>query len=269
MMEEVQRFRFIVAGSKTVPKMSVCAFFIDGLLIDTGHSNAQKRVIKRLKDLPIEQICITHHHEDHTGNLKALQEQITCPIYGHELCTLLMKAPPPVCLLERRIWGKNTAVDNILPIEKIISTNRYQFHVIHTPGHADDHICLYEPQEGWLFSGDLYVHHYIRYFMATESVATQIASLKKVLKLNFDRFFCSHSYREDKGKERFQRKLQFLQDLYGNVTNLHQKGYKPSRIMRALEIEEQWMIRFLSGGWLSALNMINSVIRDVELVEDV
>lgn len=181
----------------------------------------------------------------------------------------LMKASPPVCFLERKIWGKNTAVDTILPIGKTISTNKYQFHVIHTPGHADDHICLYEPQEGWLFSGDLYVHHYIRYFMAIESVAGQIASLQKILKLDFEYFFCSHSYHEDRGKERFQRKLQFLQDLYGNVARLHKKGYRPWRIMRKLNIKEQWMIRFLSGGWLSTLNMVLSVIRDIEEVEEV
>lgn len=84
MSEEVQRFRFMVNTSRLADKMSVNAFFVDGLLIDTGHSNAQKEVVKTLSRLPIEQICITHHHEDHTGNLKALQEQVDCPIYGHE-----------------------------------------------------------------------------------------------------------------------------------------------------------------------------------------
>ena len=29
--------------------------------------------------------------------------------------------------------------------------------VIHTPGHCSNHLCLYEPNKGWLFTGDLFV----------------------------------------------------------------------------------------------------------------
>lgn len=36
-------------------------------------------------------------------------------------------------------------------------TDRYRFAVLHTPGHSNDHICLLEPDEGWLFSGDLFL----------------------------------------------------------------------------------------------------------------
>lgn len=40
-------------------------FFVDGLLIDTGHSNAQKMALKTFETLPIEQILLTHYHENH------------------------------------------------------------------------------------------------------------------------------------------------------------------------------------------------------------
>ncbi len=264
MEELVQRFRFVVPQSKTIPQMGVNAFFVDGLLIDTGHRNAQKQVMKAFGGLPIEQIILTHHHEDHTGNLAALKQKINVPMYAHAYCAKLMESPPPVCFIERKTWGANTAVSGIQPVDKTIETNRYKFHVVHTPGHSEDHICLYEPNQGWLFSGDLYVHHYIRYFMATESVIEQIESLKKVLKLDVHRYFCSHSFKEDSFVERFTKKLQFLENFYGIVVELHQKGFSPSSIMKEIKMKEQWLIRLLSGGWLSGINMVRSAIRDAE-----
>lgn len=265
MEDVIQRFRFVVDYFNAPAKMGVNAFFVDGLLIDTGHSNAQKKALQTFEKLAIEQIVLTHHHEDHAGNLNALKKVCNVSVYAHEICTQLMESPPPVCFIERKTWGPNTAVQGIIPIDKTIKTEQYEFYMIPTPGHSEDHICLYEPYQGWLFSGDLYVHHYIRYFMATESVVKQINSLKKVLKLNVQRYFCSHSSREDYFQERFSKKLQFLEDFYGNVTALHQAGLSPRQIMKQLKMKEQWMIRFLSGGWLSGLNMVHSAIRDAEL----
>lgn len=266
MNDPVQRFRLIVDRSSSTPKMGVNVFFVNGLLIDTGHSNAEKRALKIFQDLSIEQIVLTHHHEDHAGNLQALKQIKNYPVYAHKICVELMRSPPPVCFIERKTWGSNTAVKGILPVGKTIETEQYKFHIIHTPGHSEDHICLYEANQGWLFSGDLYVHHYIRYFMATESIAQQIDSLKKVLQLDVQRYFCSHSFKEDLFQERFERKLQFLEDFYGNVVRLHQKGFRPARIMKELQIKEKWMIRLLSGGWLSGINMVHSAIRDAELI---
>jgi glyoxylase-like metal-dependent hydrolase (beta-lactamase superfamily II) len=265
MENPIERFRFTVNRSSSKPKMGVNAFFVDGLLIDTGHSNAQKSALKKFSELEIEQIILTHHHEDHAGNLHALKKIKDYSVYAHKTCVQLMESPPPVCFIERKTWGANTAVEGITPVDEIIETDQYKFHIIPTPGHSKDHICLYEANQGWLFSGDLYVHHYIRYFMATESVTEQIKSLKKVLQLDVQRFFCSHSFREDLFQERFGKKLQFLEDFHGNVIELHQKGLRPAKIMKALQMKEKWMIRILSGGWLSGINMVQSSIRDVEL----
>lgn len=265
MKDPIRRFRFSVRNSKSNPKMGVNAFFVDGLLIDTGHSNAQRNALRIFKQLELEQIVLTHHHEDHAGNLYALKQVKDCPVYAHQTCAQLMLSPPPVCFLERKIWGSNTAVQGIFPLEKTIETKAYTFHVINTPGHSDDHICLYEASQGWLFSGDLYVHDYIRYFMATESVTEQIKSLKKVLQLDVDRFFCSHSFKEDLFKERFRSKLRFLENFHGNVLQLHEKGLRPAQIMLELGMKEKWLVRILSGGWLSGINMVRSSIRDAEM----
>lgn len=261
MSDKIQRFRFDVNRWKVI-NMWVYAFFVDGLLIDTGNSRAQKQALELTQQLPIEQIFITHHHEDHSGNLHAILQQKKYPTYAFPLCASIMQAPPKVCFIERQTWGSNKAVHGIIPIENELKTANYNFQIIHTPGHSDDHVCLYEPAQGWLFSGDLYVHHYIRYFMETESVATQIDSIKKVLKLDFERILCSHNPQEENGKANFQKKLQFLEDFYGQVSTLHQQGYSSKKIMKQLQLKERWFMRLSSSGWLSVENMVCSVIRD-------
>jgi len=242
--------------------MSVYVFWVDGLLIDTGPSNAQHQAAALFQQLKIDQIALTHHHEDHCGNLKYLLNQAKRPVFAHPRCAQIIKNPPKLNFLERRVWGDLEATDTVLPVDGVIETNRYCFESIETPGHSDDHLCFYEANEGWLFTGDLYVHHYIRYFIATESVAQQIQSLKALLALDFDYFYCSHSHLGALEKKLLQQKLQFFERFYGSVVGLHQKGYSEWLIMKQLNMKERWPMRILSRGALSASNMVRSVLRD-------
>ena len=160
------------------------------------------------------------------------------------------------------MWGGFEAVHSMQAAPNIIESKHYQFKTIHTTGHADDHICLYEASEGWLFTGDMYVHHYIRYFMATESMEQQIQSIRKLLAYDFDYFYCSHSHQEKNERSLMVQKLQFFEDFYGKVAQMNAKQMSESAIMRAMQMKERWMMRILSGGDLSVVNMIRSVIRD-------
>ena len=264
--DPIQAFKF---GSWPFgkPSMYVHTYFIDGLLIDTGHSNMQKEIIACLRPLPIQQIFITHHHEDHNGNLKSLQQHFDCPTYAYPLCVDIMKQPPSITLAQWLTWGTTEANTNIIPLSEVISTPNYSFQIIHTPGHAADMVCLYEASQGWLFSADLYVHDYIRFCMRAESVGQQIRSIKKVLRLDFDKLFCSHNPQMKAPKERLKVKLQFLEDFYGKVSTLHHKGYTPNAIFNDLRLKEAWQVRLLSGGELSAMNMVRSVVLDEEAMK--
>ena len=64
--EDVQGYKL---GSSYfgAPKMFVHSFFVDGLLIDTGQSNIRKEYMEAISNFHIDQVFITHHHEDHTG----------------------------------------------------------------------------------------------------------------------------------------------------------------------------------------------------------
>lgn len=244
------------------PKAFAHCYFIDGLLIDTAHSNMQKAAVATLTQLPIEQIFITHHHEDHNGNLKPLQAHFNCPTYASPLCVELLKKPPRITIAQKLSWGDRPPNYNITPITKVLKTPNHTFKIIPIPGHAIDQVALLEKNQGWLFSADLYVYHYIKYMMQPESIATQIESIQRVLQYDFDVLLCGHNPQFKGGKQKLQKKLSFLEGFYGQVAHFYRKGYTPNAIMKAMKLKENWYVRILSENTISTLNMIKSVIRD-------
>ena len=246
------------------PRLFAYCFFVDGLLIDTGQSRMRREVMDATANLPIDQILITHHHEDHNGNLKALQERNQVPAYASPLCVELMRDPPKISFAQFLVWGKTEANFDILTIEESIETPKYKFELILAPGHAPDMYCLYERNEGWLFPADLWVKQYIRYFMRPESMADQIDSIRKILELDFDVLFCSHNPQLKGGKDLMQQKLQFLEDFYGRAAGLYAKGLGDKQIFKQMGLKEDRLTKLLSGGALAGINMVRSVIRDEE-----
>lgn len=245
------------------PTMFSHIYFIDGLLIDTGHSNMKKAVMEHIAPLPVEQIFLTHHHEDHTGNLLALQQEFDCPYLASQACVELMKKPPKISFAQQLTWGDRPANFNIQAVEgNTLQTPNYSFELIPIPGHAADMLCLYEAKEGWLFSADLWVNGFIRFFMRSESMKQQIESMKRVAKLEFDVLLCSHNPQFSDGKAKLHKKIQFMEDFYGKAAHFYHKGLSANAILKAMKLKESWQIRLLSTGELSTLNMVKSVIRD-------
>lgn len=259
--EEVAGFAF---GSWPFgqPKLFSHVYFVDGLLLDTGHRNMRKDILATLGRLEVNQIFISHHHEDHTGNLQVLQQHFKCPTYSSAACIELMKAPPRISFAQWLTWGNRGANFQLEEKEGRVVTTNYQFDIIPIPGHAIDMVALHEAEKGWLFSADLWVYKYIRYFMRAESMYQQIESIKRVLQLDFDVLFCSHNPQLSGGKQKLREKLQFLEDFYGRAADFYHKGYSPAAILKAMGLKEDIGIQLLSTGELSTINMVRSVVRD-------
>ena len=246
------------------PQLQVFIYYVDGLLIDTGQRKARTRILKETKDLKIEQIFVTHHHEDHSGNIRELRQLHNCEAYASEACCAIMKDPPKISLAQKLTWGNRPAFHELVPKDKTVKTDKYNFEIIPIPGHAADMVALYEPSKKWLFSADLYINSYIDYMLENESIADQIKSIKNVLRLDFNELFCSHKPRLANGKEHLTKKLNFLESFFHDVSQLYDKGYTAHEIFKKLGFAENRFVKFLSGGSLSKMNMVNSVIRDLE-----
>jgi len=247
------------------PDMFVYSYLLDGLLIDTGLKWVGGDFVKMLSNYEVEQIFVTHHHEDHSANIELIKKAKDVQAYGSALCCQLLKAPPRVEPARWMTWGQNKPAD-IIPVDIAdgVITSSLNFSLHHTPGHAADHLCLFLKERGWLFSGDLFINDRINTFMKNEKIEEQIFSIRQVLQLDFDVLLCCHQPILSKGKDKLRKKLQYLEDFYGKVERYYLDGMSVSEILHALKWKEKTMIKFLSLGQLSSANMIRSTIASID-----
>lgn len=242
------------------PLMSVFFYVAGRTVIDTAQRNMQKYVLELLKNKKPARLLLTHHHEDHSGNAAAISQMHHIPVMGHPLAAKKMDAPFRILPYQHYIWGRTTPV-NIRPLSSAIETGRFRFKPIHTPGHSKDHTVYLEAQKGWLFSGDLYLGDKIKFFRSDERITDQISSLKTVLEFDFESLFCGHRPCTKNGKTHLKNKLDFLENFYGNVLMLMQKGISEKEIIRKMGNGADRKVKWVTMGNASFANMVRSVIR--------
>lgn len=240
---------------------TVYTYIVDGLMIDTAQSKARREVLAEVEKLNIDKLFITHHHEDHTGNIADIVYQQDVPVYGSPQTSALMENPPKMSFAQRFLWGGRPAYSDIEPIEGVIQTPKYTFRLIPVHGHADGMVVLYEEEKKWLFSADLYIYSRYSLFLTEESIHHQIASIKEIMQLDFKVMFCCHSPVIDNPKETLQAKLDFLESIVEQVQRFHKQGYSERGILKQIKLKEAQITKFISRGSLSKLNMVRSVLR--------
>ncbi len=93
----------------------------------------------------LKAIFLTHHHIDHVGGALALSRELQLPLLAHPATAAHLAAAWPAD--GRQLDdGETLLLDGAVP-------QRWQ--VLHTPGHAPGHLCLYEAALGQLVVGDM------------------------------------------------------------------------------------------------------------------
>ncbi len=240
--------------------MNVFLYNIDGLLIDTGPIRL-KSSVDFFNSQEINQVAITHIHEDHSGMAWWLQANKNLPIYLNYISHNQAKRKAKLPLYRIISWGKRLPFEP-LPYTDIIETNKYSFQILDTPGHAEDHITLYEKQEGWLFTGDLFLSTKEFVCLREENIPQKIKSLQMLVNLDFDTIFCGHSgVHHQNGREKLKKKLDFLLEVQAKTKDLHNKGLIPKEIEKKL-FPRKSPVYYVSTGEWSSYNLINSIIND-------
>ncbi len=232
---------------------------IGSTVVDTGPPNQWSVVRAFLRERAVERVVVTHHHEDHGGNLAAigaeLKPELRAP--GGSIAPLArgFRLRP----YQRLIWGRPGRVRPLPLPPSLPLAGGATLEPIRAPGHSSDMTCFLERERGWLFGGDLYISSRTRYLRSDESVAETIDTLGRVLELDFGTLFCSHRGPIPRGRAALRRKLDFLEELCGRVAELLDRGRSEREITRELLGREGWM-RWVTLGHFSKRNLVRGCL---------
>ncbi|MEW5868086.1 MAG: MBL fold metallo-hydrolase [Chloroflexota bacterium] len=213
------------------------AYLVDGMLVDSGCAHAASELLASLADTPLETIVNTHTHEDHIGANGPLQQQRKrLTILAHPDALAVLADPrhqQPLHPYRRLFWGwPEPSEARPIADGAVIQTERYSFRVIYTPGHSLDHLCLYEPDQGWLFSGDLFVGGRDRALRAGTDIWGVIASLKRVAALPIAWLFPGSARVRQSPAQELSDKIAFYEALGEQILDYRQRGWSVAQITR-------------------------------------
>lgn len=176
--EKVTQYRLGTEHDGTVLYWCAC-YQIDDLLIDTGHPHGAAELLMAVKGKGIKRAVNTHHHEDHIGANVLLRDELGVVLFAPQKSLELIENGFPLKFYQEVAWG-HPLPSRPNPLGSEIATDNFSFQVIETPGHSQDHVVLFEPSQGWAFTGDVYFGAKPKTARADEDFAQCLESLKKL-----------------------------------------------------------------------------------------
>jgi len=116
-------------------------------------ANEQKRLFDKLdawlaEGKQLESILLTHHHIDHVGAVNAVSQRYAVPVRAHDLCYPF--------IADGYLRGESLVDGDILELGTAPDGSRnWHLKVMHTPGHAIDHLCFLESRYRAAIVGDM------------------------------------------------------------------------------------------------------------------
>lgn len=160
-------------------------------------------------------ILVTHRHEDHIGGVAALAARTGAPVraWGSE------PVGPGGREASEDEAATRTEVAPLRPGEEI-AFGGGRVRVLHTPGHASDHVCLHIPSERALIAGDCVLGEGTPVIAPPDGkMGTYLTTLDRLEKLDIERLYPGHFCPRDDARElirflrahRIEREARILQ----------------------------------------------------------
>ena len=265
-MGQVWKFRMArsVAGR---PLYFTSAYWVDGLLVDTGCAHTADEFLDVMKDFPVKLIVNTHSHEDHIGANAVLSSYYHCPIMVHESGIRALASTHNARLkpYQHVMWGRPSQ-STALPVPEVVETDHHQFRVLYTPGHCSDHICLLEANLGWLFCGDAFLGGRDRALRRDYNIWQIISSLKYLVGFAPRVLFPGSGTVKEGAEQELYSKIAYLEDMGDRALECARLGWSRRRIARKL-FGREMTINYITLGHFSGKNLVRSFLDDYDLSE--
>jgi len=196
------------------------------MLIDTGLAANYPKLEASMLELglrpsDIHFIVLTHEHFDHIGATSFFYEHAV--VAAHRLAANKIELQDDFVTMVKS--GDATAApffaDVWLENDTMIDLGNYRFRALHTPGHTSGCICLYEPYEGLLFTGDtVFAGGALSGIFGSGNISDYMNSLERLSTLRVTKLCPGHGWLSDSPEEDIVRGLEHARSLFEDTKML-------------------------------------------------
>jgi glyoxylase-like metal-dependent hydrolase (beta-lactamase superfamily II) len=161
----------------------LAAYVVDGpeaILVETGYARGVDTLREGVRDAGIApedlaHAVVSHVHLDHSGGAAALCEDAPdLSVYIHEATADFLLDPEPLVDSTKRAMGNHfeefgspdpLSEGNLVRVGDdglTLSTDGRRVELVHTPGHAPDHLAVWDPTSKTLFANEAIGSYYPR-----------------------------------------------------------------------------------------------------------
>lgn len=259
--DEIVRIRITSRWARMLG-FEVSAYLVGDLLVDTGFAHVRGQILSVLEGRTIRAVCLTHNHEDHSGNCGPLIERHRCPAYlrnhGLRWCEGVRRLRP----YRAWFWGAPGRLD-VQEMPDEIRGSRRSLRALPAPGHSATHVALWEESTGSVFTGDLFIAPGASAVLIQENPYDLIDSLRRVAEIEPRLMLTGHGLLVENPAPRLRAKADKVEAAAARVVELHGRGMPDRRIVHQVFSNghrRDRTIQFLTQGEFSRMNFVRAAV---------
>ncbi len=231
---------------------SVSAYLTRGVLIDTGFPDVRADLTAFLESASPVGVILTHHHEDHAGNLEAVSQK-SLPVCASPRTLAALRPPERAGLYRRIVWGTMHSPREVSP-----AFEHDALALIHTPGHSADHHVVWDADRETLFAADLFLGVKVRVARPGEDPRLLIRSLRAAAALQPRVMFAAHRGLVANPGSALNAKADWLDETVAAIDTRIATGQSDAAIAREV-LGSEGYVGYFSAGVLSKRNLVRAV----------
>jgi endoribonuclease LACTB2 len=218
----IQRLRISSRMSRAVD-MEVAVYLLEDVLVDAGFGHSRAALVRHLDGRRLAAVCLTHHHEDHSGAAGDLAARDGCPVYLRNPERRREEGLEALKPYRHLWWGEPAPYAPAAP-PATVAAGHHRLRPVPIPGHSATHTAWYDEASGVVLTGDLFMSGGVTAVMSHENPFDSIASLRRVADLDPSWMLTGHALAVERPAPLLRRKADAIEEAAGRILALHARG---------------------------------------------